>query len=200
MRKIALCLTAWLSFGCSSSLMQPAEEPALPPPPADASRVVFLRPSYWGGAIQTSLYDVSRQNPEFIGVLSAGKKVVHDTTPGAHRFMLVSEAADFMEAQLAPGRTYYAIVRYRVGFWNGRFSLWPVKAEADAPYSLQDHDFGEWVGDTESVAKTAGADEWVRENSVDIQSKYDAYLPVWEQKSPEDRAARTLDEADVVSP
>ena len=199
MRKIVLGLATWLSFGCASSLMQPAEDLTLRPPSADASRIVFLRPSHWGGAIQTSLYDVSGPSPEFIGVLSAGKKIVHDISPGAHRFMVVSENADFMEAQLAPGRTYYAVVGYRVGFWNGRFPLWPVKADADAPYSLQDDDFQEWV-EAESVVKTARADEWARDELVEVQSKYDAYLPVWQQKSPEDRAARTLDEADGVSP
>jgi hypothetical protein len=199
MRKIALSLAAWLSFGCASSLMKPAEDPALPPLSADSSRVVFLRPSYWGGAIQTSLYDMTRQSPEFLGVLSAGRKIVHDTTPGAHRFMVVSENADFMDAQLAPGRTYYAVVGYRVGFWSGRFPLWPVKAAADAPYSLQDDDFEEWVEDAEPVVKTAAADEWAREHLGDVRSRYDASLPVWEQKSPEDRAARSLDEADGVS-
>jgi hypothetical protein len=180
--------------------MQPAEELALPPPPADASRIVFLRPSHWGGAIQTSLYDVTQTSPEFLGVLSAGRKIVHDTSPGAHRFMVVSESADFMDAQLAPGRTYYAVVGYRVGFWSGRFPLWPVKAAADAPYSLQDDDFEEWVEEAEPVAKTARAEEWARDELVEVQSKYDAYLPVWQQKSPKDRAAHTLDEADGVSP
>jgi hypothetical protein len=193
-------LATWLSLGCASSLMQPAEGPALPPFSADASRVVFLRPSHWGGAIQTSLYDVTQESPEFLGVLSAGRKIVHDTSPGAHRFMVVSENADFMDAQLAPGRTYYAVVGYRVGFWNGQFPLWPVKAAADAPYSLQDDDFDKWVEHAEPVVKTAAADEWARDHLVDVQSKYDAYLPVWEQKPPEDRAARTLDAADGVSP
>src|SRR5262245_8930513 len=184
---VGIALAAWLSFGCASSLMQPAEDPAMPPLSSDASRIVFLRPSHWGGAIQTSLYDVTQKSPEFLGVLSAGRKIVLDTSPGAHRFMVVSEHADFMDAQLAPGRTYYAVVGYRVGFWNGQFPLWPVKAAADAPYSLQDDDFDEWLEAAEPVVKTAAADEWARDHLVDVQSKYDAYLPVWAPQPTEER-------------
>ena len=67
-----LKMVAILSFlflqGCASSLMKPADGSALVAPPGENSRVVFLRPSSFGGAIQASLFDITGDETRFIGV------------------------------------------------------------------------------------------------------------------------------------
>jgi hypothetical protein len=199
-REILLWAATIALTGCASSLMKPAENQTLAAPPAGTSRVVFLRPSALGGAIQASVFDVTGGEPVFIGVSSTGTKVVHDTTPGPHRFMVVSEAADFMEASLAAGRTYYAVVTARMGAWKARFSLWPVKADPSADYSLQSRDLAKWVDGAKLVVNTPAGEQWFRDNLSSIRAKQDEYLAVWKQKTPADLAKRTLEERDGVAP
>jgi hypothetical protein len=100
--KLVLFLPATaLAAGCSvqSSLMtKTAASMALAAPTSDKAVVVFLRPSNLGGAIQASVFDVSRGAPSFIGIVSAGTKLAYATAPGLRRFMVIGESADFMDA------------------------------------------------------------------------------------------------------
>ena len=188
-----LCIAALFLSGCASSLMKPAEEQTLKPPPAETSRVIFLRPSNFGGAIQAPLFDVSDGKPVFLGVSSVGTKIVYDTTPGKHHFMVVSEAADFLNAELAAGMTYYAVVSPRMGLWKARFSLWPVKADRKAKYSLKDKEFPSWLEEGKLVTNTPKGERWARDNAEDIQVKYSTYKEIWVRKSDEAQEKRTLE-------
>ena len=84
--KMVAILSFLLLQGCASSLMKPADGSALVAPPGENSRVVFLRPSSFGGAIQASLFDITGDETRFIGVSSTGTQVVHDVAPGHHRY------------------------------------------------------------------------------------------------------------------
>src|SRR5687767_5211073 len=77
------------------------------------SLVVFMRPSGFGQAIAASVFDVSGPETKFIGIVNYGSKVAYAVKPGEHTFMVVSEAADFMQTKVAAGRTYYALVTPR---------------------------------------------------------------------------------------
>jgi hypothetical protein len=176
--------------------MKPAANQALAAPTAQSSRIVFLRPSSFGGAIQASLFDVSNDEPKFIGVSSAKTRVVYDLPPGPHRLMVASEAADFMEAKLAPGKTYYAVVTPRMGAWKARFSLWPVKATSSNEFNFQNPDFAGWVKNGKVVENTPAGEQWFTANAADIRKKQTEYLAVWKQKSAQELAERTLDEQD----
>ena len=182
--------------GCASSLMKPAANQTLSKTPAQSSRVIFLRPSSVGGAIQASLFDATGSEPKFIGISSTGTKVVYDTTPGAHRFMVVSEAADFLEARLAAGKTYYAVVTPRMGAWKARFSLWPIKNDANAEYKLQSDETAKWIKNGKVVENTPESLQWAQSNMSSIKAKYSENLPVWNKKPPQDIAERTLNEGD----
>ena len=195
-RIAVIVLAAATLFGCASSLMKPATTQSLSATPAQSSRVIFLRPSSFGGAIQASLFDVSGGAAKFIGVSSTGTKVVYDVAPGTHRFMVVSEAADFMEASLAPGKTYYGIVTARMGAWKARFSLWPVKADAKSEFSSQSKDFAQWAAKGKIVENTPEGQKWFDANRGSIQSKHDEYLVVWKQRPAAEIAERTLNESD----
>src|SRR5690348_17859138 len=70
----AILLVAGLT-GCQSSMMvrSPANAAAPTPAPGKAL-VVFMRPSSFGGAIQSSVYDTHDSADQFIGIVSSKDK------------------------------------------------------------------------------------------------------------------------------
>ena len=102
--------------GCATSpKMAVAPNQTVTKPSAQESQIIFMRSSFVGSAIDASLFDVTNGNMEFIGIISNATKIAHVTKPGKHTFMVVSEAADFMEADVLPGKNYYSIVTPRMG-------------------------------------------------------------------------------------
>lgn len=201
MKALNIALLGFITLtmcGCSSTLMKRADIQIMTPPGTQTSRVIFLRESAFGGAIQASIFDASSEDLKFVGVSSTGTKVAYDTIPGIHRFMVVSEAADFMEATLDGGKTYYAMVTPRMGMWKARFSLWPIKSDANARHSLQSKAFVGWLELGKFVINTPEGDQWFRANASGIKQKYNAYLPDWKRKTPQALAERTLDAKDGV--
>lgn len=198
--KIALVVAVLSLAGCASApLNKRAENQTLAVPSPQMSRVVFLRPSMFGYAISAVLFDVTNDSdPKLLGISSAGSKMVYDVPPGTHRFMVYSEAADFMEAKLAPGKTYYAVVAPRMGAWKARFSLWPVKATSSNEFNLRNPDLQVWVKNGTLVEKIPKADEWYQKNGPAVRKTKDEYEVVWKQKTPEGLAERTLEEHDGV--
>lgn len=178
--------------GCASNPMVAIQTQELPPPAADEAQVVFMRSSLLGSAINASLYRVDRGQIEFIGIMANGTKIVHRVPPGKHVFMVVSEAADFMEAELAAGKTYYSLVTPRMGAWKARFSLWPIKADPGAQYSTASSDFAGWFKNTRLVENTPQSRAWYDANKNSVSMKYADYWTVWQGKSAADLAKRTL--------
>jgi hypothetical protein len=76
------------------------------------------------------------------------------------------------------GKTYYARVVPRMGWWVARFSLLPVKAA-----ELSTERFAEWEREAQLVEKNARADTWVEPKMVRIANKRQANLAKWKQKS-----------------
>src|SRR2546427_9977542 len=93
-------LTVMVSLpGCArrSALMPPGggDASAVRPEP-NRALVMFLRPGRYGGAIQAAVYD----GESLIGISSSGTAIPYQAAPGRHLFMVVSEAADFLDADL----------------------------------------------------------------------------------------------------
>lgn len=192
MKKLIVLIVSVLFTACASNPMSVSEQTAIASPAADESQVVFMRDSFVGSAIKASLYDVSGDKPIFIGIIANGTKVPYRTEPGEHTFMVVSEAADFMEANLAGGKTYYSLVTPRMGMWKARFSLWPIKRAADADYRLDSDNFQQWLNSTKVAEKTPEASRWFQSNKNSVEAKQEKYWPVWGEKSEDDLARRTL--------
>ena len=55
--------------------------------------------------IKASIYEVTGEETKFIGILKNKSKIIYKSNPGKHTFMGVSEAADFMEANIVEGKT-----------------------------------------------------------------------------------------------
>ena len=172
------------SSGCiSSSLMKPAVgDAASYTPKGNEATIIFMRPSVFGGAIQSTVVDATAANIKLVGIVSARTKVAYKTSPGEHLFMVVGEAADFLKADLAAGKTYYALVTPRMGVWKARFSLKAIHKD-----QLGTEDFKDWDSSTKLVENTPKSHAWAAENMTDIQEKKAEYLSKWNSKPLADR-------------
>lgn len=132
LRNLAAIACVLVVTGCAAPMpaMQLADnrqqEQAVP---SGKSRVVFMRSSFVGSVINATVYDVTRGEPIFIGILPNASKLVYDVEPGEYTFMVTSEVADFMKATVRAGRTYYAVVTPRMGAMMARFSFAPVRGD-----------------------------------------------------------------------
>lgn len=183
--------------GCQSSLMTRSSGTPVTVSPDDAT-VVFLRPSSFGGAIQSSVYDVTGGTTTFGGVVSAKTQVSMQLPAGQHLLMVVAENSDFLDATLTSGKTYYVLVKPRMGMWKARFSLIPIHNDPSSKYNLQSSDFAHWKAESQPVVKTPAADAWYQQHRADIDAKRLDYLKKWNRMAPQDKAVLTLHAQDGV--
>ncbi|WP_273825770.1 MULTISPECIES: hypothetical protein [Pseudomonas] len=200
MRIIHACLLAAAALlgGCAGNPMQVAPTQTIPNAEPNSAQVVFMRSSFVGKIIDASLYDVTGGQTKFIGIMANGSKINYPTTPGKHTFMVVSEAADFLEADLAAGKTYYSVVTPRMGAWKARFSLWPVSSDSKAEFAKGSKEVDNLIKDTELVGNSPKSLSWFENNKGSVEEKRVEYWKVWQEKSAEDLAKRTLHPQDGI--
>jgi hypothetical protein len=168
------------------------EQQVVQRPPADESQVIFLRLSSADGTNGVSLFEVTGGDIEFIGIIVPGVRVPYQTKPGKHVFMLVSDGADFMEANLAGGKNYYSVVTPQMGFWKARFSLMPYKNDPSAYFDTAMPSFAKNSNSGELVGISPTALAWYEEHKANIEAKYRKYWPLWQKNPPAEIARRTL--------
>jgi hypothetical protein len=168
--------------GCAirSDLMSPADADAsaVRPEPGKAL-VVFVRPGRLAGAVQAVVYD----GDALVGVCSADTAIAYQTEPGQHLFMVVSEAVDFLDSMLLPGKSYFVEVVPRSGWWRARFSLHPIEAKRSGKRLSQ------WLRSVRLVDLNDAGRQWGRENDPSVTEKKAEYLPRWRAKSDDERPA-----------
>jgi len=183
MRKLVLVIT--LLTLCATSF---ASE--------DESTIVFMRYSAVGAAIKASIYEVVDDEIVFIGIMKNKTKINYATSAGKHTFMVVSEAADFMEADVEAGKTYYAMVTPRTGAWKARFSLIPIRNGGATDFSTGSKKFEKWTGKTKPVTTDDKDRAWYEAHKTSVEEKRAKYWPKWQQKSAADISERTLHPSD----
>lgn len=198
--RTALLLLAFVSPAAfaRSDLAAPAADQAPKPAPGKAL-VVFMRPSFMGRAIAATVYDAPDSGTTFIGEVGYKDKLAYQADPGMHRFMVVAENADFMDATLEAGKTYYVLVRSRPGMWKARFSLLPMHNRADAEYNVQGPDFQQWTAAGQVTEPTPAATAWYEAHKADVESKKADYLQKWNRMAAEDRAVLVLNSEDGIT-
>lgn len=176
-RVLILVMAAFLVSGCASDKMLILSEPpaAIQTPSADQSTIVVFRSSYFGGAVQSSVFDVTDGNPELIGIVSAGTKVAYIMPPGKRRLMAVGENASFLDVTGSPGKTYFARVTPRMGLWKARFLLRPVPAS--------DTGLVEELAGCKWAENTEASKAWAYNGKHNLIAKMNKYLPKWELKT-----------------
>lgn len=162
------------------------------------TEVVFLRSSMVGKFIKSTIYEVTDGETKFIGIMANKKRITYQTTPGKHTFMVVSEAADFMEADLSVGKTYYSIVIPRMGAWKARFSLWPIRNDGTSKYHIDSKDFAKWMKKAKTHVPAEKDFSWYEKHQANVAEKQGKYWKVWLEKSAEDLAERTMNPGDGV--
>jgi hypothetical protein len=151
----------------------------LTPPPDDKALVVFMRPSKKGGSVHASVYD----GEEFITFVQHNTVFPYLTEPGKHRFMVVSEAASFLDADLRGGLIYFVNVRPKMGTWRARFRFNPITRDEKDWEKLST-----WLNRARETKPRDTAFVWVENNWPSITNKKEVYEPKWEAKPDEERA------------
>ena len=191
MKHLVLSLAVVVLAGCAGpGVMTKSEQPVSAKP--DQALVVFMRSTFVGSAISASVFDVTGQDNKLIGIVNNGTKVGYLVPPGEYTFMVVSEAADFMKASVAAGRTYYALVTPRMGMWKARFSLRPLRAS-----DLAGSEFPSWDAGTSWVENSQQSLAWASQNAADIAQKRATYWAEWSAKPAQEQASQTLNATDA---
>jgi hypothetical protein len=160
-----------LLAGCAGAPSGTASGMAVMGPPPGKAMVVFLRPALLDKAAASPVLDISAEPPMLVGVIAAGRKIAYLSDPGTRRFMVMGEAADFMDAELHAGRIYYARIAPHQGTSSGRFALHPVAASDIALASE--------LGDCSWADEAARPGDWVEEHLATIDKEKAAGLPAW---------------------
>lgn len=179
-------------------LMEAAPDQSPAPEPGKAL-LVFFRVSYYGAMFTASVFNAPDDGIEFLGAVDNHQKLAVQMEPGRHRLMVFDENADFLDAELEAGKTYYVLVSPRPGALSMRFSLFPLHNRADAEYSVLGGDFRKWMDAGRYVVRTPKADAWYAANKRRIEEKKASYLVKWNTMSPEDRAQLVLHPEDGVA-
>jgi hypothetical protein len=174
----------------ASTPVAPALTPVSTAPAAAVaeSSLIFMRATSYGGNVAASVFDVTDSGEaKFIGIVRPWNKLVYPVKPGLYTFMVVSEAADFMQATVVGGKTYHALITPRMGAWKARFSFKPVRAD-----ELDGSQFRSWDSRTKLVTNTPTTLNWARDNAASVADKRDRYWPEWNGKSQGEKDTQTL--------
>jgi tRNA A37 methylthiotransferase MiaB len=93
-------------------------------------------------------------------------------------YMVASEAADFMSADLEGGKIYFAQVVPRMGMWRARFSLEPITPSGPDWTNLDD-----WLRGSQRAVLNEEGQQWARDNQESVLGKETAYLKDWQKKT-----------------
>lgn len=171
------------AIGCSSAFSKYSRRVARvdTTPGDDEAVIVFARPPDMGAAVHSSVFECwDEERSQLVGLVGDGQMLAYRTTPGEHLFMVVSEAADFMHADLQAGNVYYVLVKPHWGVGRARFSLEPVH-EADRP-KLKG-----WLDRTYWIENTPASQRWAQQNATDIEDKRSQYYRPWRRKPSNER-------------
>ncbi len=143
----------------------------------DKALVYFIRPNFAGYESHAAVYD----DDKFIGFVPYKQKLPYVVEPGEYLFMVVSEVADFMKADLLPGKTYYVQVVPRMGAFRARYSLAPITKS-----QLDTEEVRKWINEARLIKNKDEAYNWATNNHESVLKKKKVYFQKWKAK-PEDQ-------------
>jgi len=186
MRMLKLCMFIVSLFSASVTMTAQAQQQD-----QGMATVVFMRPSTFGGMIKSSVFDITSGENDVIGILSSEQKLSYRVSSGEHMFMVIGENAGFMQAELEAGKTYYCLVRVKMGAWKARFALEPIRHT-----ELDSEKFLEWQKKTEQIENRDQARVWAAKHAPSIEDKRVKWLRKWGEKSDAEKAEYTLRKED----
>jgi len=144
-------------------------------PPDGKAVVLVFRPPRRGKTGWVHLYC----DGEIAGAFGYSSYLRHVVDPGTHRYMVVGEAADFLDVEAKAGHVYFAEVYPRVGAWRARFSLVPYEPSHPRLASLK-----KWLDRSKEIIPGEKEQTWHARNASSVERKRAAYLPKWEARTP----------------
>ena len=123
-------------------------------------------------------------------MLQVKRRFAYKTKPGKHRFMITRfnlgiSFADFLDANLKGGKTYYVFVKTRPGVFGDRFYLKGVhKSEMEEPNTKKYLHYGVFL------ESTPLAEKWVITNGKRIDAMKAEYLKKFKAKENKDSLRR----------
>jgi len=177
----------------AADLMERQGEQAAPS--AGEALVVFVSPADSPEFTRMQVVDVTEPVAKLVGFIEPGTKVLYRVKPGSYLFMLNYTQASFLDATLAAGKTYYAVVskdipRGRFSVMN-RYTLHAVRGEG-----LSELYFARAERNASAVIKSSKAEEWFRPREKSFTVKKNKFLPAGKEMSEKERAQYTLQESD----
>lgn len=165
----------------SSKYMQMQSVPVSVKNPESAN-IIFLRPSVFGWLISAPVFELQGETEKLVGISTYGTSITYSVEPGKHTFMVIGESADFMEANVDAGKTYYALVTPRMGLWKARFTLHPVHAESTFTFNKDHKEFPVWKSSAQPITLLPNGLDWQKENQTSISGKRKEYYLEWINK------------------
>lgn len=159
---------------------------------AEESTIAFMRSSSVGSLIKTSIYDVTDGQIKFLGIMKNKTRIDYKLPPGKYTFMVVAEAADFMQAEITSGKTYYSLITPRMGVWKARFSIIPVRSDGATDFKHDKKKFNKILKKVKLVEIDDKARKWYQKHKNSVAKKKVKYWTKWQEKSATDTAARTM--------
>lgn len=118
-----------LSVGCTStSYMRDARRS--PPPGPNESKVVVYRTAVLGGVDNFPIFEYLDDDSKLLGFTETGCYFEYRCPPGRHFFLTWGEGNAFIDADLAPGRTYYIQAWSKFGLLSSRPGFAPVAPDS----------------------------------------------------------------------
>ena len=179
-RWVGIVVLAVLAAGCGTRGMRPVAQTTVAPPGPSEAVVVFMRPLLVGDTYSTSVFDLRPDGDRFVAILRAQTRFAYRTAPGRTRFMLITTGGtdQFMDAELAGGKTYYVTVAYEAVGNTSSYVLKPLRTGPDSPEFKNCQAQCEWVENTER------SETWGRNRLRELPQRKARYLPAWEARAP----------------
>ena len=187
-----LCLSIGVAGCASRGMMAKDENPTTPTP--DRAVITLMYPRQPTDFVSVSVYDVTEPQTKFIGILENGSKIAYPVPAGKYTFMIVANSTDFLDAQVAAGKTYYAVVEQTQPHAAGLMFRYAFRAVRAA--EIDSADFREINRWTPFRAKTAKADAWYGTTESSVRNRREANLPIWGVRTAAERSSRTLNVED----
>ena len=160
---------------------------AVTSPDPGKALIIFMRPN--GVAFNTHV--IVYHNDTLVGTVPYNSKLAYMVNPGKHIFMAISEAADFMQADLVAGKTYYAQLVPRMGWWRARFSF-----RAISKNDLQTEEVKKWIADSQFVKNAGSLYKWDEVHRANVNLKREKYFPEWDAKDESEKPTLRQDDGE----
>ena len=181
-------------FGSTQTIA--AEPPSVAPPSSDVARIIFLR-SRKAYRNLVAVFTVKGPDIQYHGVTKGRVQQVLDLPPGKHTIMVLGETTDYMTADIEGGKTYYAIIRARMGGWKPRFSVFPVKRSGG--YYDHNHKYVKSLQRNKfHTMEHPNKKWWSEKRKIAVLKKHQVWWPKWQTKPAAHRAKFALSPEDGI--